>query len=328
MPILDWETGAAAISDRLRDPATLRICVKVRDEPALLRSWIEHHAPIVGAGNLIIADNDSQMPEALEIYDTMDKSIVAFRYRGPHNDIHGHGRFDPLFETLRNSTRFVLFADVDERLVRIGTDGWNANAGITEHVASRRADRIVFVPWLVNCLGAMHAFSIPCDAANGVKAHEMRMGKPILPGRFVGRHSFIHNFQYGDFACGNETINDLFLLHLTQFPEQRIRANMKKLVSRGVIGPEVDVADLLRMHFAALPDQSFMPLVNEIRWMAEHQWKIGRGLISPGPHIHPNALLLFPGGRLDYVGAEARDNFARFRQEAVARPHDVFDAAA
>ncbi len=59
MPFYRWDSDRDQILNRLRSKATLKICVKLVDEPLLIEDWIDHHARIVGIENLIIADNGS-----------------------------------------------------------------------------------------------------------------------------------------------------------------------------------------------------------------------------------------------------------------------------
>ena len=88
MPIYSWDVDKAAIVARVRTPAILKLCAKVRDEPLLIEGWITHHQAIVGADNLIIADNMSKNPEMLAVLEKYSDRVTVFRFPGSHNNIH------------------------------------------------------------------------------------------------------------------------------------------------------------------------------------------------------------------------------------------------
>ena len=59
------------------------------------------------------------------------------------------------------------------------------------------------------------------------------MGKPIIPAGLVGVRNAIHNVQFDDFSYSEEFGVQFFLLHYTQFPEQRIESELKEIDKQG-----------------------------------------------------------------------------------------------
>ncbi|HAS82717.1 MAG TPA: hypothetical protein DCS43_08610, partial [Verrucomicrobia bacterium] len=124
MPIPQWATDQKDILNRLKNRAKLKICCKTLSDLDSIKSWVDHHAPIVGASNLIIADNGSLDSRVIEYYKKIESEVTIFQFSGVHNEIHCHPRFEPLYNTIKQTTKFFLFADVDERLIGIDGDSW------------------------------------------------------------------------------------------------------------------------------------------------------------------------------------------------------------
>ncbi|MGV3552891.1 tetratricopeptide repeat protein [Rhizobium sp.] len=265
--ICDWDRDRDRVIGQIAASATLKIACKVRDEPLLTEAWIEHHARIVGYGNLILADNMSSDPEMIRILEKFASRVTIFRFDGPHNAIHWHPRFRPLFQAIRENSRFFSFIDIDERLVHIEDDRFTAGPELVTRLESLRGDEIIACSWLVNELNSTRRFCVSSARNDAYLANNLRWGKPILPSSLAGAQDGIHNAQFGDFTFSRAAGTGFFLLHLTEFPERRLSTNRFKLISRGIVDDTATLDQILDSDFSALADQSFMPLVDQIRRM-------------------------------------------------------------
>ena len=217
MSIPTWPAQAEETIARVENfSAVLKICTKTRNEADLLESWITHHAKIVGLEILIIADNCSDDPRVMDIYARYSGKVNLFRFSGNHNDIHGHPRFSLLFKAISKSAQYLAFIDTDERLVHATTERWIASSEICRMLEAREAIGIIPTTWLVNQLNSFDHFEI--NSHESLVAN-FKMGKPILPVRYVALRPGIHNFQFAGFDFDDDFGLNLFLLHLTQLPQ-------------------------------------------------------------------------------------------------------------
>jgi hypothetical protein len=311
MPIHSWDQDQGRILESLREKATLKLCAKVLDEPLLVEGWIQHHSKIVGCKNLIIADNGSTDPHSLEVYEKYNKSCTIFRFNGPHNEIHWHPRFGPLFEAIKESSEYFSFIDVDERLVWIDSDAWAADESIVQKIVLLANRRIIPATWLINTLNSYETFTLLDSEGTPKFQNNLRWGKPILPAPLVGIQDGIHNAQFDRFAFSTVYGVQFFLLHLTQFPQRRIAANRNKLISRGVIDRGVSIEDIIKMSFETPADASFMRLVTEIRVMSELITVDSKSHLDPIASSH---LTLHADGSVKYGNENARNTFTAFLQ--------------
>ena len=267
MPVYRWEDDKEQIVARLATRATLKLCVKLLDEPLLIENWIRHHAKIVGFENLIIADNGSTEIGTLGVYAKYADLVTIFQFDGPHNEIHWHSRFAELFAVIRSSCRYFSFVDADERLVFLDGQAWTADSSIVAMIAQIPSDDIIPTTWLINTLNGLDTFSLLDTESRPRLINNLKWGKPILPVDRVGVQAGIHNIQFSHLAFSNEFGTGFFLLHYTQFPERRIAVNRNKLISRGIIDKNVSSNEIPLMSFEGQSDRSFMRFVDEIREM-------------------------------------------------------------
>ena len=265
MAICEWGTETDSILARLTNGATLKICVKTKDESTLTRGWIEHHANIVGYENLIIADNGSTDVDTLNIYEEYAEKIVIFRFAGEHNMIHWHPKFLPLFDMMRRTCKYFSFIDIDERLVYLRDSEWIADSNIRNLLDS--VSGIVPTTWLINCLNSMDRFSFLDTEGRDIILNNLRWGKPILPASKLGVSTGIHNIQFIDHEFTDSVGVNLFLLHYTQVPEERIARNRRKLLSRNVVNLEMSDQEIVDLDMTGCPDGTVLRFQNEIREM-------------------------------------------------------------
>lgn len=115
--------------------ASMHLFLFHRDEPHLLRDWVEYHARLVSYQNIHIIDNMSSAPAVVSILKSLQLAGVGVQYvTGPYED---QGRM--LTQSMRgflNSTMNVTHVvpmDTDEFLLGINDDGQWTTADATIH---------------------------------------------------------------------------------------------------------------------------------------------------------------------------------------------------
>ena len=260
MSIPTWPAQAEETIARVENfSAVLKICTKTRNEADLLESWITHHAKIVGLENLIIADNCSDDPRVR--ISRRIRQVNLFRFSGNHKN-YGHPRFPCC--SRRFSAQYLAFIDTDEDSYMRQLERWIASSEICRMLEAREAIGIIPTTWLVNQLNSFDHFEI--NSHESLVAN-FKMGKPILPVRYVALETGIHNFQFAGFDFDDDFGLNLFLLHLTQLPQRRLMSNRLKLISRGIVPASSTIDEILARDFSSLEDQSFIPMVEEMRRM-------------------------------------------------------------
>lgn len=317
MPILQWDLDQKEILSRLRNPSRLMLCCKTLSEPEMVKEWIEHHRKIVGSENLIIADNGSSDAASHAVYESYREAVTIFQFSGPHNDIHWHPRFKPFYDRIRELSELFSFIDVDERLIWIDQGKWSAD----QQILSRLKEDGVIYPatWLINAIGSLTRFTLLDTERRPILSNNLRWGKPILPVSMVGAQPGIHNVQYVGNRFSSECAGRLFLLHLTQFPEQRITANIKKLANRGVVDSTVDQEAIPTMDFKSFPDKTVLRFQNEIAEMVAYLK--GDDSIKVK---EKNTLELLNDGSIVYSNEEAQNLFSQFGRSAATVIAETF----
>ncbi|CAO3460128.1 hypothetical protein [Azospirillum argentinense] len=266
MNILKWDHDFLEITNAIRkNIGWLKIILKTRDENLLLRSWIEHHAKIVGFENLIIADNMSKDEKVFEIYNEYKGKISIFQFSGNHNHIHANPRFSELYSALRDSSKYIIFLDTDERLTWFEGDQWFSDSRVVDFIQSAINGSAIPGAWLVNAPESFESFFVGTDQQN--LENNLKWGKPIVSTAIVGAQPIIHNAQFDCSVFRGSEKTNIIILHLTQFPERRLMTNRYKLISRGIVSENETIDDILRRDFKEFSDNSFMPLVHEMRKM-------------------------------------------------------------
>jgi hypothetical protein len=317
MAVLHWDKNQSEILDRLQNRSKLKICCKTLSEPDFIKDWIRHHSSIVGPENLIVADNGSSDAATLEVYYRLDSEITVFQFSGSHNDIHWHPRFRPLFDRLKQTVDFFSFIDVDERLVWIDHERWSADNRIVDSLD----DPSVIYPttWLINSIGRMNRFTLLDTEHRRILSNNLKWGKPILPRELIAAQPGIHNVQYASSKFSGVGSNNLFLLHLTQFPEQRIAANVRKLANRNLVDHSIDPMLIPTMDFSSHPDPTVLRFQREIAEMFAY---------LSGDQAIPNRehefIELREAGMVTYSNAEANKIFTKFIDDGSTISTELF----
>jgi hypothetical protein len=317
MSVLQWDKDQIEILDRLQNRSKFKICCKTLSDPEFVRDWIRHHSAIVGPENLIIADNGSSDAATLDVYRRVASDITIFQFSGSHNDIHWHPRFQPLFDRLKETVKFFSFIDVDERLVWIDHDRWFADGRILDHLQEPGA--IYPATWLINAIGSVTRFTLLDTERRRIFSNNLKWGKPIFPPEVIAAQSGIHNIQYAgnrfSVSCGSK----LFLLHLTQFPDQRIAANVRKLANRRLVDHSIDPEAIPAMNFSNHPDPTVLRFQKEVVEMIAYL-KGDRTI----PNSETEFIELGEGGAVIFSNAEARATFSEFIDDGAAIITEMF----
>ena len=265
MSLFNWNEHKEFIIARLQEKMPLKFCLKTINDPEFTREWIEHHARIVGYRGLIIADNGSTDKLSLDLYEEYKDIITIFAFNGPHNEIHWHPRFSPLFSAINKSCNHFSFIDVDERLVWIEGDQYF----VDERIALALTDHSAIYPttWLINAPQSRDMFTLRDTEGRPRIENNLIWGKPIMPAALVGTSDGIHNIQYKSSNFSQFLAGRLFLLHFTQSPEQRISVNINKLASRGLISRQASVEEALQLIPDVSADSSVGRFLSEIKAM-------------------------------------------------------------
>ncbi len=317
MSVLQWDKDLPEILDRLKNRAKLKICCKTLSEPEFIQDWIDHHSAIVGSENLIIADNGSSDAATLDVYRRAASNILIFRFSGSHNDIHWHPRFRPLFDRLKETVEFFSFVDVDERLVWIDRERWFADENILNHLEERGA--IYPATWLINAIGSVDHFTLLDTERRRIFSNNLKWGKPILPPELIAAQSGIHNIQYAGSRFSETCGSKLFLLHLTQFPDQRIAANVRKLANRQLVDHSITPEAVPTMDFSNHPDPTVLRFQKEVAEMIAYL--SGDRSI---PDSETEFIMLGRGGKVVFSNGQARGIFLKFLDEGPAIIREMF----
>lgn len=305
MAIWKWADNHQDVISRLQHHARLKICCKTFNEPEFIAEWIEHHGAIVGFENLIIADNASTDPATQAVYERYSDRVTIFTFDGPHNEIHWHPRFSPLFDCIKTTADFFSFLDVDERLVHVSDDTWSADGRLLDLLAD--ATLIYPATWLINALGERDTFTLSDTEGRPNLLNNLKWGKPIFPSGLTAAQHGIHNFQFLGHPFAETAGTRLMLWHLTEFPEQRIRANINKLYRRNLVDLSASPEDVIRADFSDFPDTTVLRFQREINKM----WGImnGRNAISGGAG---GRVYFLKGGELRFSDETTQASFQGF----------------
>jgi hypothetical protein len=279
-------------------PAPIKLILKVRDEPLLTADWIEHHAAIVGYGNLAVFDNGSTSSEMELVVRRYAGRVPFFRYSSFLDHIHDTRHFGALFGRLAEVCAYHAILDADERIVWIDTDGWVADERLVGNVVRRARGASVFGFWLQNVLGHADRFWFgEADIAGG-----RDWGKPLIA---AGGHQdglLCHNIQALQAGAVDSGLRNLFVLHLSMIsPGLRIRANLRKLRAFGAVPQDLPLAAVL-----ALPTEGFAK-----QKLRSYHAEMLRLHARPEDYREPlsqqpRALGLLPDGRLSFASPAQR----------------------
>ena len=280
LDILSWQEQQPEICARIgSEKANLKIVTKTKNEVFFLEKWIRHHKKISDGARLIIFDNMSTDDEVFEIYKKYWNDILVFSFTSEVDSIHTTYKFMDLYAILKKTCNFFTIIDSDEFLYLY--DGLKLiDDSRIINILQNRTNINLFVPaWLDTIHGSENTFRF--------KHKELSMfnySKPIINARMV--HKFFgyyceihHTIKFPALVYGHAP-TCFVLLHMKNLnKEQRIKANMEKLVAFGAIQDTKDFDTVLNANAEALPPGHIRGYVYEIhRLFGTHDFPVS-------PHI-------------------------------------------
>jgi hypothetical protein len=260
-----WKNDKSEVCRQIaRRQSPFKIVLKTKNESHFIEEWIDHHAKIVGLQNLIIFDNMSTSPEVLEFYDRLPDDVVVVRYDGFHNLVHVVEVFPELYAALAGSCTFFSIIDTDEFLMMVDSKKRATAQDVLPFMLANGQTEAFPGTWLVNAPYSRSIFKI--GTTPGMLEGALRWGKPIVRASDKLKGIILHNTQLDRSFYTAHTSSRLFLLHMTElYPEQRIRANVDKLVARKFAAVGERAEDVVLKDTAGIEDNNVHLYVTEIK---------------------------------------------------------------
>lgn len=296
-----WGSDNAAACKEIRSTQSFfKVLLKTRNEYLLIQRWLRHYLDILGPqGQIIILDNMSTDERVFAAYQRHADNIVLIQYGGKVDSAHSPARFDELYAAVRDSAAFYSLLDTDEFLCLYDGNTLE-HSGISTFLQARIETRVFPALYLHNLYSREDAFFFE---PKNLRSYHLQ-GKPVLssaamtafPSAPVGHNMDVPLPLFAHHCTG------LVLLHMTNLSrEQRIKANMQKLVNFGILDSEQAFTTVLHADESAICPAYLRRYVHELRWLlpledeealAEKQQRREYIEIKPdgAVHFHPETL--------------------------------------
>lgn len=262
--MLSWEKDRPEIVDKIRkNKCSFKLILKTYNDPFFLERWILHHGEVFGYEKIIVADNMSDDPDVLAVYDKYD--VFVFSFEQHHNRLHDRADFADFYKALSDSCRHTLLIDTDEFLYFY--DGTFVDNKLAPRVITEIPDN-ASVPcvWIENRPGCGDQFILGLSEKKLIWG--VRWGKPIVSTLFKGAGSLIHSEQFPkeNFWLDSYSSGVFFLLHFNHLSSsQRIKANMRKLIRTKVIKNNSSLKDVVNMDENIISNKTYRRFLVEIK---------------------------------------------------------------
>lgn len=297
----------------------LKIILKVRDEPALLRRWIEHHAAMVGCHNIVIMDCGSTDARHLAILAEYERRILILKYEHYYDRVHNVAENGPFYNMIAKTCRYLTVLDADEFLFfREGEHIFTGGAA----PLLREGDEAVYAgTWFTNTDPPDDAagridFSRPIGFALGEVAVDAGTvaGKAVVRADLCAQIGHIgHNLHAAGALArlGPGSFGRIGIFHLCQLgPGLMQPRSLKHLRTRGIVPGDVAAPQEVQAHLRARLQKGDLSRADEL--YAQRYLGTAAPLGQGAPR--------FTTSLLAGAGAE--------RQEALAAALETFDFAA
>jgi hypothetical protein len=221
--------------------------LKTRNEVLLLPKWFAHYRAILETrGCIIVLDNMSDSERVFDLYRHYAEEIILIRYEGNPDSAHSPKKFAELYEAVRDSSIFYTLFDTDEFLTLY--DGRKLLTGpkIVRYLENS-ADAALFPPLFLNNIFARDDAFLFEEA--DIQYYHL-MGKPILNSRLMReklRTPVGHTRNIPLPLLTGKTPLSFIFFHMTHLSAPlRIKSNMHKLRTFGLMVDETNLADLCR----------------------------------------------------------------------------------
>ena len=248
------------------EKATLKIVTKTKNEGFFLEKWIQHHKKIVDGTRLIIFDNLSTDTDVFEIYKKYENDIFVFSFMSHVDSIHTTmDGFMPLYTILEKSCNFFTIIDSDEFLYLY--DGFKlCSDNKIIKLLNGNTNINLFIPAWVDTID----FSENTFMFNHKNLYMFNGSKPIINAHIVhafGHYNILHHAHKLPVTVYGYAPTCFVLLHMRKLNKtQRIKANMEKLVSNGIIRHNKDYYTVLNCDVETVhPSGNIRGYILEIR---------------------------------------------------------------
>src|SRR5262249_21669961 len=160
----------------------------------------------------------------------------VIRFPGRHNSLHWVSLYADLYDALKASTRFFICLDTDEFLILVDDDRWRDDAALVDFLRDQGQSDALPAAWLPNT--DWSAVRFRCGEDFDAFAEAVAWGKPILRADAELSGFIHHNMQLDQALFSKPFKTNFLILHLSNLiPEQRISANVNKLIDTGFAAP-------------------------------------------------------------------------------------------
>jgi hypothetical protein len=299
--------------------ACLKIVLRTKDDPWLLDDFIQHHIGIVGPKNIIIFDNLSTDPKVADIYDKQADNIVLISYRHNIHSMVSNQNEPELYRALSASSEFFILLDTDEFLVWLTGDMCiNDSTVLTRCAAACNRDFLAGI-WLRNVPGISHKYFIGQDHSRVFEG--LKWGKPLIAAASSFSGVILHNCQAAQRGLHWSDSNSLYVLHCNQlYPKQRIRTNINKLRTAGIITDNDSIWTFPSIR-DLLPESVNRTYLTEIIELSRFGDYFPSSLSEPNhSYLNINA-----DGHLSFAGEQERRVFETFVTNGALLHREVFN---
>lgn len=303
MKIYDWNTEYKQVCELIRSTrAVFKIVLKSKNETYFLERWIQYHKNILRKTKLIIFDNLSDEKETLDLYEKYADDLILVSFSSHVDSIHMRNpeyNFKPLYQALMDSSKFYQFLDTDEFLGYFDGEKLIKDSSMVSFMGKNTGVNFFATCWLHNKPYCDDIFYFNPDRIRDY----VYGGKPI-----INSLRFRHYFDYPtnhtfwlSVSFSYKAPLGFVVLHInTYLREQRIRTNMNKLASIGLIKHPKDYYSVMTLAERDWGPPNFRSYIPEIR----------RLLANPDEHltanhdIEENTFQVLPDGRMQFYSPE------------------------
>ncbi|UGB24875.1 glycosyltransferase family 2 protein [Methylorubrum sp. B1-46] len=322
--MLNWGSDRAQIADRVALVFTnYKVLLKTLDDPEMLQMWLEHHLPLVGAERIIIADNGSTDERVLEIYRSLPSTVTVFRYQGNvnngfHNVVHDRGLFRDLYAALAQSCNHSIFIDTDEFIypVDIATRQWSGE--LLDEMLEDAQGRAIPTVWVYGAPGWRDITYVGDCMQRFIDGYAW--SKPFVPTGYQEPGFRIHNVQFPKSLYAVKPGNFIALLHLNKYSRlQRLSANKRKLIARGVVTADTSFEEIARLDVSKSRDPAVVRLVKEVETLQSETTEDFDDQKLPS-----DCLRFYKDGKLSFSDERASGSFVDVGKTAGALVDEAF----
>ena len=293
----DNEQAASLVRSRR---SLLKIILKTKNEGLLLERWLRHYLDIVPEGEpIIVLDHMSTDQDVWDIYGRYADRILLIRYDGHVDSAHSLAKFGDLYRAVWDSCAFYALLDTDEFLYF--HDGARlVGGGGALYPLERHSGAGVFTPLVLhNVYRRDNAFYFEKGAAPSY----LPPGKPLLNAALMRERLTMpvgHNFDLPVGLLEGARLGYV-LFHMTHLSrEQRIKANIQKLVNFGLLKAGVPIAAIMRFDLDGIPPSPVRVYLEELQRLmriGDEEAETRQCLLKDHIEVGDNgALSFFPEG--------------------------------